>query len=375
MILEVTGTGTLNKGAELLLVAIKAALACNSEIQLAVSPRFGPYHARAGYGLLQKVKIDRLGRSKVGFSILPASFRAAYGMVTENDIDGIIDASGFAFGDQLPVSTAQHFAADCIRWKKQGKPIVLLPQAFGPFKKKEARLAFQLIAQNADLIFARDKDSLQFAKIAAPEEEQKIRLAPDITINVDGPALKQKDVSDQTALIVPNVRMLDRTNPQESQAYLPFLARCVKYVREKKLDPVLLLHSDRDDDRLVNAVHDQINSKIPVIRETDPIKLKGILQSPRLVIASRFHALVAALSGGVPAIAVGWSHKYKHLLNDFQCPDMFTSVNAPPDEMLRLITQVQTEHAIRSERLRIVKMNLSTKIDTVWKEAGKIFSF
>ena len=33
MILEVTGTGTLNKGAELLLVAIKAALACNSEIQ------------------------------------------------------------------------------------------------------------------------------------------------------------------------------------------------------------------------------------------------------------------------------------------------------------------------------------------------------
>ena len=32
---------------------------------------------------------------------------------------------------------------------------------------------------------------------------------------------------------------------------------------------------------------------------------------------SRFHALVAALSQGIPVAALGWSHKYAELLGEF----------------------------------------------------------
>ena len=36
-----------------------------------------------------------------------------------------------------------------------------------------------------------------------------------------------------------------------------------------------------------------------------------------LMLGSRFHALIAALSSGVPSVAIGWAHKYPELLGVF----------------------------------------------------------
>src|SRR5262249_33913841 len=59
---------------------------------------------------------------------------------------------------------------------------------------------------------------------------------------------------------------------------------------------------------------------LTVVREASPSKLKGILGTARVIIGSRFHALVGALSQAVPSVAVGWSHKYEMLLSDYGCP-------------------------------------------------------
>ena len=45
--------------------------------------------------------------------------------------------------------------------------------------------------------------------------------------------------------------------------------------------------------------------------------LKAMIGCCELVVGSRFHALVAALSQGIPVVAVGWAHKYPELLSEF----------------------------------------------------------
>lgn len=374
MILEVTGTSVRNKGAELMLATIDHKLGRLPEIELAVDSNFGAYLDRIRYRLWHKVRIDRFGRSKLGFALLPNSFRKTSGMISENQIGGIIDASGFAFGDQLPVATAERFAANCARWKTQGKRIVLLPQALGPFQTKPARRAFENIARFADLIHARDHDSLSFAMDAAAEHQNKIKLAPDITIGIDGIPVNDIKLPKSTMLLVPNKRMLDRTNKSRADSYLPFLTRCIRASRKAGLNPVILIHDDGEDEAMLGAIQKTKTENVPILRETDPLRLKGIMRLATLVLGSRFHALLGALSSGVPAVAAGWSHKYERLLEDFNCGQQLLKVDATEDDIYQcILTVIGPNHDTILKSIACAKTRAIGELDQMWSQVKRVF--
>lgn len=64
-----------------------------------------------------------------------------------------------------------------------------------------------------------------------------------------------------------------------------------------------------------------MTQRIPVLDPQHALKIKWIIGQSKLVISSRFHGLVSALSQGVPVIATGWSHKYQELLRDYEVED------------------------------------------------------
>ena len=135
MIIQIAGVGTENKGAELMFIAIKQHLAeRDAKILLACDPGFGSYSERASYGLYSKLSTSRIGRSWLAVKLMPASFRLAYGLAGDRDIAAVFDASGFAFSDQFGPRRTERFAKDVMLWKKQGKKVILLPQALGPFE-------------------------------------------------------------------------------------------------------------------------------------------------------------------------------------------------------------------------------------------------
>ncbi|TIP77767.1 MAG: polysaccharide pyruvyl transferase family protein, partial [Mesorhizobium sp.] len=67
-----------------------------------------------------------------------------------------------------------------VAWKRAGKRLILLPQALGPFGTDRIRRAINVVADHADLIFARDKYSMKNL-IDAVGGRASIRLAPDFT--------------------------------------------------------------------------------------------------------------------------------------------------------------------------------------------------
>jgi Polysaccharide pyruvyl transferase len=340
MILEVSGTSTRNKGAELMLSAIREHYAgSRPEVQLAVASGFGTYEERVKHGLWTKLPTGRWGRWRVAGALMPAAFRRTLGVVAEREVEAVLDASGFAFGDQLGVRRSRQFAGDVRRWKRQGKTVVLLPQAFGPFETAEVREAFRPVVGLADLIFARDVESLRHLE-GLGGAAGRLRVAPDFTTLVAG-SVGMDDACEAgtdyksvlrgdggRACIVPNHRMVEKTPGGERERYVPFLACCVEEARNVGLEPFVLLHDAEVDRELVGPLQKAVGGELRVESAADPRVLKGTLGEADVVIGSRFHALVGALSQGVPCIGAGWSHKYQMLFDDYECPENLLGTDA-----------------------------------------------
>lgn len=366
MIVEITGTNTRNKGAELMLIAVRAQLGEHSDVQLAVDQFFGTYAERAKHGLLQKIRLNGWGRSRIAVELMPQEFRRAFGLVRDDDVDALVDAAGFAFGDQHPPERAVQFAARVEAAKRSGKPVVLLPQALGPFENPAIRDAFVRIVDAADLVFARDDISMQHARKAAGARDY-LRQAPDFT-NLVCPELSVDSGDSDRVCIVPNQRMIEKAeSEEEAAAYVPLLVRCVETVEDEGLQPILLLH-ERGDKELAVDVQQHIGHSIPLHEEQDPVALKRFLGESHLVIGSRFHSLVGALSQGVPSIGTSWSHKYEMLFRDYGCEEMLLPVPAT-DEQVRQRIQSATGNG-RGELCRRIEAHseaLRAQTQSMWE--------
>jgi len=150
--------------------------------------------------------------------------------------------------------------------------------------------------------------------------------------------------------LVPNYRMLDKTPDEQSEAYLPFMIKCAKYLVEMDVKPFILVHEGEKDLMLAEEIHKAVGKVIPIIRENDPLKIKGILGACDATIGSRYHGLVSALSQGVPSLATGWSHKYQLLFDDYGFPDGLLDVGCTESELhkkINLIIDVQSRNKIK----------------------------
>jgi colanic acid/amylovoran biosynthesis protein len=290
----------------------------------AVEPRIGSYDERARIGLLQKFS-NRLPDPliRAGARTLPKKARwhllDKYGIVFDDGIEAVLDASGFAYSDQFDLQRCVLAADRAERFRRQGKPFVLLPQAFGPFTSAALREAFVRLADNSDLVYAREQVSYEHV-ISTGCRTDHVRLAPDFTCLLAGEVPGEFDRSERLALLVPSEKLLSQTSSVVREAYLPFLAAAVEWFRREAYDVRMLLH-ERDDGGIINELQDHLDHTAPVIHFSDARHLKGIIGSAHIVVGSRFHALVSALSQGIPAIGVGWSHKYAMLFDDYDCEE------------------------------------------------------
>jgi colanic acid/amylovoran biosynthesis protein len=318
LIIEIRRVGFVNKGAELMLYsALHKMREHYPEARFAVAAReYGSYEKRAKLGLLQKPWLWYHFQWGNLAELVPGKIRNLFGVVLDREIDVVLDSAGFAYSDQLSLRNSQELADSCKRWKKNRAKIILLPQAFGPFTSNKSKSAIKVVADHADLIYARETVSYQHL-IGVTGPRPNIKISPDFTTLIGGVLPDDFDTENNRFCLVTNYRMVDKTNAVQSKAYLPFMINCAKYLLDQNQKPFILIHEGVNDLMLAEQINEAVGGKIPIIQESDPLKIKGIIGACEGTIGSRFHGLVSALSQGVPSLATGWSHKYQMLFDDY----------------------------------------------------------
>lgn len=374
MIVDIKGTSFVNKGAELMLHAvIQETKKRLPEAIISMVPwgeELTPYKKRAELGLYQNAYFEKYG---IQFgelaNLIPISIRKKYGIVLEKDVDVVLDASGLAYSDKWGSGLSVQLANSSKRWKKHGTKLILLPQAFGPFKDPKIIDAVKTIGDNAELIFAREKASYDIL-IDILGERDNIKIAPDFTNLVEFESDSFKKYN-RSFCIVPNYRMIDKTSTSDKESYLPFLCKALNILKNKGEDVFLLIHEGKSDLKLAKEIASKFEG-IEIIIEDDPLKIKGILGSCKGTIGSRFHGLVSALSQGVPSIGTGWSHKYEMLFNDYNFPEGIIDLNSYEDlifEKIEFLTNEELRTPIvnkLNERSKILKIQSNKMWDLVF---------
>lgn len=336
--IEIKGVEFSNKGAELMLIAILEQLdKALGDYQITLSPgRHSPYQKRAKLGAWQKLSLRRGSVDLTGlFAKLPTKFLNVfkrYGIVTEKDIDVILDASGFAYGEQWGVKSLAHTAKEISRFKKQGKKYIFLPQAFGPFEQPRLKqLASQIFSQ-ANLVFPRDDNSYQ-AVIGCHVKLNtcsQIIKSPDFTCLVEPEPFiehnqnhKTQSVNQKKVCFIPNNKMVSNYHHKEANCdqaqYIDFFVQAGNFYHQQGWQVVLLNHDGGEDQKLCQQVAQQLSSNETIVIQNglSATNIKAYIGSVDAVISSRFHGCVSALTQGTPCLATSWSHKYQMLFSEY----------------------------------------------------------
>jgi colanic acid/amylovoran biosynthesis protein len=288
----------------------------------------------------------------------------------------VIDIGGYQFGDPWGANYARNKARQTKNWVHSGQPVFFLPQAWGPFSTSPVSKAVSSIVNTATLSFARDKTSLAEIRKLVGTNSPKVRFAHDIAWNFKGDDLsagKQliKDTgfplnyNKLTVCLTPNTQVYSRiesaSGPQNE--YIVLLREIAEHLCKAHNAQVILLghqfledNSVRKDDRtLCNYILSSLDSSLPVIhidKTLSAAQTKSVIGNCDLLLSSRYHALIAAMSQGIPSAAIGWSHKYDELMSEVGLSSNVISLSKEKKDILRDIDLIVEQTAQARETLK-----------------------
>ncbi len=395
--IEIKGVQFSNKGAELMLVAILEQLDIMlGDYQITLSPgTFLPYQQRARLGAWQKLSLRRGSFDFTGtFAKLPnkiLNLLKRYGIVTEKDIDVILDASGFAYGEQWGLKSLKHTAKEIKRFKQQGKKYIFLPQALGPFKSAQVRNLASNVFASADLVFPRDEESYRatievLTELLPKVKSHHVKQAPDFTCLVEPQPTKLElngSPLHKTVCIIPNNKMVSKFHHSKASddkfTYISFLVQTANYYQQLGWQVVLLNHEGKQDQKMCLEIAKRLSddnsgdkldddTQVLIKSNLSAVGIKAFLGSVDAVISSRFHGCVSALTQGVPCLATSWSHKYQMLFEEYGLDDNVLDFKMSKTELAQVLATFTQQLPIQKQQCFEHAKHVKEASRHMWKQ-------
>lgn len=282
----------------------------------------------------------------------------------ENDV--LVDCSGISFTDDRSLTNLIINTLWFLPAFVSGIPVIKISQSMGPFQRPIVKFFAKQVLNRIDVLISRGKQSQTYVQELLPSKE--VYDFPDLAFCLR-PASEEQTfafldkygISKFSYNVMGPSFILDSL--VQTQQYLIWMVEIAKRLFQlSNLPLVLIPHSrnhtatigadSRDDMDICIKIKEKLDlHSVPCLIISDYLRaneFKSIIAMSNVAIGSRYHFLVAALSSGIPSLAIGWNHKYQ--------------------EMLEMLNQAEFAVDYRTTSLS----NLIELSDKLWKHKDKI---
>ena len=263
------------------------------------------------------------------------------------------------------------------------KDLVMLPQTYGPFKRRLSRAMARYILRRASLVYSRDRAGVEYVNnLLNNTENGKVRFAPDVGFVLDSRKPKQLDIEPsadiqaQNSIVVGlNVSGLlfnggyNRNNMfglktdyrELIYAVIEMLLKNEKAVVlliphvfppigcEVESDPVACLE-------VYKKLGQEYQGRIFLVKgKYDQGEIKYVIGLCDFFIGSRMHSCIAALSQYIPTIGIAYSKKFRGVFETIDAEQFVVDTRQQStEEILDVITKSLQQRKVIAERLKKV---------------------
>lgn len=374
-----TGLGTLNKGAELMLYAILQEIERkfpDSTVYIdkrQVTQGAEYVHTSLKFKLLPNIAQKIVVKLHVNDILRRLRLPQVHVPISIPKVDYMIDGSGLHFTDQMTNSE------DLLLWKQIFKQVrsyeakvIFLPQGFGPIEKDTTKQAVRLLFENADLVYAREHVSYEYLSNLCFIDKTKLNVCTDFTSLVEGSFPEKYDNLKNAVCIIPNMQMVAK-QVVTLEEYISYLLRLVQEIESYGKNVYLLNHEGERDNKLMSICKEHLGSRIETVNNLNALEVKGLISSAYMVISSRFHGVASALNSCVPCLATSWSHKYQCLFEDYGMDDCVLSIKDYEKDIIKIqdYLNAQTNREIR-KHLQSQLPRIKEETTQMWKAVWKV---
>jgi coenzyme F420-reducing hydrogenase beta subunit/polysaccharide pyruvyl transferase WcaK-like protein len=249
--------------------------------------------------------------------------------------DLVIDEAGVSFVDSRGLIMNLYAFVQAATPMLLGIPVVKYSQALGEFNSKINKMLARIVLPKMKLICARGevtKKNLEGIGIT-----DNVKLCADGAFSMpDDPYWSNKinQLCKEDAFYNNKVIGLSLSSVVEKRCkitginYVQIMTDFIDYLNETGFSVLMIANAarigsskSRNNDLLVcGDVYENPRYKDKnrwYNEEMCPEQIRELISHCEALVGSRFHAMIGALEKGIPVLLIGWSHKYKEILDMF----------------------------------------------------------
>lgn len=284
--------------------------------------------------------------------------------------DVVVDVAGISFVDGRGVPITVYNALMTGLPLLLGTPTVKAAQALGPFETQPNRTLARLVLPHLAAICARGAktrehlDTLHLSNVTDVADlafslEESAELPSSVEETLD-------HVTNDVIVVMPSAVVKSLFEKSGGQ-YVSSMVELIKQLRAATNASIVIApHSYRQNHpegrmndgpvcREIATACEGIDGVIGIDADLTAGELRHLIARSRVLVTSRFHAMISGLATCTPTVVVGWSHKYREVLDDFGLVEFGIDSAAlqNPDSIVSKVVEANMHHDLIAEKIAL----------------------